>query len=269
MSDNPHCSSEGGAGVLSSTRATMAVRFRVVGPAAMLSHAEMSRVLRRACARADLPVRYSEGFNPHPRLSLPLPRPVGVESDDELLVARLHADPAGGTAGDRAEMQVNMMRALAEQLPEGIEVLAVTLAASNASFQARSAEYVLPVPIDQAPGLAARLVEKIAGVMTSERCMIQRASGDGKTARSVDVRPFLRSIRLESDTLIVEHTTGDAGSIRIDEILRLLDLRGEDLTGPIRRVNVVWETTKLQNAVQQPRSDSGAGEIEDVTRDVD
>jgi hypothetical protein len=158
---------------------------------------------------------------------------------------------------------------LAEQLPEGIEVFAVTLAASNASFQATSAEYVLPVRVDQAPGPATRLTERIAGVMAREHCTIERASGDGKTARNVDVRPFLRSIRLESGRLIVEHTTGDAGSIRIDEILRLLDLRMEDLTGPIRRVNVVWETTKLQNAVQQRRSDSGAEEIEDVTRDVD
>lgn len=243
----------------------MAVRFRVVGPAAMLSHAEMSRVLQRACARADLPVRYSEGFNPHPKLSLPLPRPVGVESDDELLVARLHADPVAAFAGDRAGAEATLMRALAKQLPEGIEVLAVTLAASNASFLAMSAEYVLPVRIDRTPGLA----ERIAGVMASEHCVIERASGDGKTARNVDVRPFLRSIRLELDRLIVTHTTGDAGSIRIDEILRLLDLRMEDLTGPIRRVNVVWETTKLQNAVQQPRSDGGAEEIEDVTRDVD
>lgn len=265
MSDNPQRSSEGRAGVLSSTRATMVVRFRVVGPAAMLSHAEMARVLQRACARADLPVRYSEGFNPHPRLSLPLPRPVGVESEDELLVVRLCEDPAAATAGDRAKAQANMMRALAAQLPEGVEAIAVTLAASNASFAPRSAAYVLPVRGGQNPGLA----ERIAGVMASEHCTIERASGDGKTARNVDVRPFLRSIRLESDKLIVEHTTGGAGSIRIDEILRLLDLRMEDLAGSIRRGNVVWETKKLQNAVQQPCSDSKAEGIEDATRDVD
>jgi len=247
----------------------VAVRFRVTGAAAVLSHAEISRVFQRACSRADIPVRYSEGFNPHPRLSLPLPRPVGVESNDELLVARLCEDPTSGSVGDRAESEAAMMRALAEQLPEGIEVFAVTLAAPNASFQARSAEYVLPVRIDLPPGLTVRLEERIAGVMASEHCVIERASGDGKAARSVDVRPFLRSIRLEAGELIVEHTTGDAGSIRIDEILRLLDLRMEDLAGPVRRVNVVWETTRLQNTAQQPRPDGGAEEIQDGTRDVD
>ena len=231
----------------------------------MLSHAEMSRVFQRACARASIPVRYSEGFNPHPRLSLPLPRPVGVESEDELLVARLCEAATGPSSADRAEQETAMMQALAEQLPEGIEVLSVTLAASNASFQPRSAEYVLPIGIAVDPGLA----QRIAGVMAREHCMVERASSDRKAARCIDVRPFLRSIRLEPGKLIVEHTTGEAGSIRVDEILRLLDLRMEDLAGPVRRGHVVWETNKLEYAPQEPRSASGAEEIEDGTRDVD
>ncbi len=236
---------------------------------AMLSHAEMSRVFQRACVRAGIPVRYSEGFNPHPRLSLPLPRPVGVEAEEELLVARLYEDPAAQSASDHAEQEAAMMRALAGQLPEGIEVLGVTLAASSASFQPQSAEYVVPIRADKDPGLAPRLADEIARVMTSEHCRVERAAGDRKAARSIDVRPFLRSIRLEGGRLIVEYTTGEAGSIRVDEILRLFGLRMEDLAGPIRRVNVVWETTKLQNASQQPRSDSGAEDMEDGKRDVD
>jgi len=211
----------------------------------MLSHAETFRVLERACVRAGIPVRYSEGFNPHPRLSLPLPRPVGVESEDELLVARLYEDPAAGSAGDRTECETAMVRALAGQLPEGIDVLAVTLAASNASFQPRSAEYVLPVRIDEDPGLAGRLEADITRVMASEHCMVERTAGENKASRRVDVRPFILSIRLREDRLIVQHVTGEAGSIRVDEILRLFSLRTEDLGGPVRRINVVWETTKL------------------------
>jgi len=235
----------------------------------MLSHAEMSRVLQRACVRADVPLRYSEGFNPHPRLSLPLPRPVGVESSDELLVARLCEAPAAQSASDLAEREAAMMRALAGQLPEGIEVLAVTLADSNASFQPRSAEYVLPIRDAEDPGLAARLAGEIARVMTSEQCVVERASADRKSARSIDVRPFLGSIQFQAGKLIVQHATGDAGSIRIEEILQLFGLRTEDLAGPIRRTNVVWETAKLQSATQQPRSQDRAEDIEDGKRDVD
>lgn len=250
-------------------RATAVVRFRVAGPVAMLSHAETARVLQRACARAGIPVRYSEGFNPHARLSLPLPRPVGVESEDELLVARLYKDPAAGSAGDRTECETAMMRALTEQLPDGIDVLSVMLAASNASFVPKSAEYVLPVRIDADPGLAGRLQDEIARVMASEHCVVERTSGERKASRRVDVRPFLLSIRLQDGRLIVQHLTGEAGSIRVDEILRLFSLRTEDLAGPVRRINVVWETMKLHQTTQQPRLESGAEDIEDGTRDVD
>ena len=222
-------------------------------------------MLQRACARAGIPVRYSEGFNPHPRLSLPLPRPVGVESEDELLVARLYEDPS---AGDRTECETAMMQALAGQLPEGIDVLSVTLAASNASFVPKSAEYVLPVRIDADPGLAGRLEDEIARVMASEHCMVERTSGEKKASRRIDVRRFLLSIRLQDGRLVVQHLTGEAGSIRVDEILRLFSLRTEDLAGPVRRINVVWETIKLQKTTQQPRMEGGAEDIEDVTRDA-
>jgi len=235
----------------------------------MLSHAETFRVLQRACARAGIPVRYSEGFNPHPRLSLPLPRPVGVESEDELAVARLYEDPTVRLGVDRAECETAMMRALAEQLPEGMDVLSVTLAASNASFSPRSAEYVLPLRIEADPGLAGRLQGEIEKVMASERCVVERTASEDKPAKRIDVRPFLLSVRLEEGRLIVQHLTGEAGSIRVDEILRLFSLRTEDLAGPVRRINVVWETTKLERTTQSPRMESGAEDIEDGSRNAD
>jgi radical SAM-linked protein len=234
----------------------------------MLSHAETFRVLHRACARAGIPVRYSEGFNPHPRLSLPLPRPVGVESEDELLVARLYEDPTVRLGMERSECEAAMMRALAEQLPEGMDVLSVMLAASNASFSPRSAEYVLPLRGQADPGLAGRLQGEMDRVVASERCMVERTASEDKPARKIDIRPFLLSIRLEDGRLIVQHLTGEAGSIRVDEILRLFSLRTEDLAGPVRRINVVWETTKLQKTTQTPRMESGAEDIEDGSRNA-
>ncbi|MBN2271219.1 MAG: DUF2344 domain-containing protein, partial [Sedimentisphaerales bacterium] len=63
----------------------MLLKFRIWGNLRFLSHAETMKVFQRACARAGLDVAHTEGFNPRPRLSLPLPRSVGVESDEELL----------------------------------------------------------------------------------------------------------------------------------------------------------------------------------------
>jgi radical SAM-linked protein len=222
-------------------QAVAAIRFRIGGVLRFLSHAETARVLQRACARAGVPVRYSEGFNPHPRMSLPLPRPVGVEADEELLVVRLGDDGAAALGASRAERETALKDALAVQLPAGMEVRSVALVAAPASFQPRSAEYRLPVRVRQEAGLEARWQNRIAELMASDRCLVARAAAPGRSAKSVDLRPFLDSIWLEGDYLVVRHRTGPAGSIRPEEILRLFGLRVEDLAGAIRRTNVTWE----------------------------
>ncbi len=242
---------------------TAAVRFRITGTMRFLSHAETGRVFQRAFARAALPVRYSEGFNPHPRMSLPLPRPVGVEAEEELLVAKLREEDE--TAERRAAREAIVKQALAAQLPEGMEVLAVNLVGAGASFHPQSAEYVLPLRIEERAGFAERLQDKVAEVLKSERCMVERASGEGKAARPVDVRPFLLSVRREGGTLIVQHRTGEGGSIRVEEILQLLGLGLQDLAGPVRRTNVIWETTERKQISKEPCMETRAEDLEDGT----
>jgi radical SAM-linked protein len=245
------------------TDSTVAIRFRIAGTMRFLSHAETGRVLQRAFARAGLPMRYSEGFNPHPRMSLPLPRPVGVEAEEELLVARLCEGE--GTVESRVERAAVVQRALVEQLPEGMEVRAVDLMEAGASFHPRSAEFVLPLRIEARADRAARLPEEMARVMKAERCIVQRTSGEGKAARPVDVRPFLLAVRLEGGALLVQHRTGAGGSIRVEEILALFGLGPQDLAGPVRRTNVIWETTKRNDTSKEPCMEARAEDLEDGT----
>ncbi len=244
-SDSSHHSSSADRPITAaSARATAAIRFRIGGVLRFLSHAQTLRVFERALARSAVPVRYTEGFNPHPKLSLPLPRPVGVGSDDELLVARLAGDFGDRRMEDRSGYETAIKEALAEQLPEGIEVFEVALAAPNASFQPQGAEYVFPLRPTGAADLIGALNERIAGVMASTTCVVERIAPEDKATRRIDVRPFLRSVRLEGADLVVQHSISTAGSIRVDEILQLLGLRMQDLAGPVRRMNVAWETTK-------------------------
>jgi hypothetical protein len=101
-------------------------------------------------------------------------------------------------------------------------------------------------------------------VMESARCLVERAA-EGRAAKAVDVRPFLEWIRREGGHLIVRHRTGGAGSIRVDEILRVFGLRMQDLAGPVRRTDVTWETTKLDDVSEEPCRETRAEELEDGT----
>lgn len=61
------------------------LRFSKTGRAVWISHLDLMHTLQRAFSRAGYRIKYSEGFNPHPVMSIALPLSVGVESQCEIL----------------------------------------------------------------------------------------------------------------------------------------------------------------------------------------
>ena len=221
------------------------VRFKVEGSLRFLSHGETLKLFQRACVRAGLRIRYSEGFNPRPRLSLPLPRPVGVESQDELLCLRVEREPLpeADIADESAatDQESGIMAALARQLPQGCELLSVATLVAGASFQPRSATYVLPVRRDY---LSEELKATIERILASEHLPLRRPIDEsGLRFKNVDVRSFLKSIKLEDESIIVECEIRPDGSVRVDELLMLLGLDEAALAAPVQRRSVQWQSS--------------------------
>lgn len=69
--------------------AAVRLRFYKKGSLSFIAHLDLVRTVTKAIARAGIPVRYSEGFNPHPRLSFATAMSIGLESEYELLDIRL------------------------------------------------------------------------------------------------------------------------------------------------------------------------------------
>ena len=88
------------------------LRFEKTGRAVYISHLDLMHTLQRAFSRAGLKLKYSEGFNPHPQISIALPLSVGVASVCEILDFRLL------TEADPAELPAR----LSAVMPEGIRV---------------------------------------------------------------------------------------------------------------------------------------------------
>jgi len=211
------------------------VKFRIWGNLRFLSHAETMSVFQRACVRAGIPVCHSEGFNPRPRMSLPLPRSVGVESDDELLVLVVGPAP-GDTAMEQSVKDIEA--GLGEQLPEGCRIVSVRGIPGGKSPLARSATYVLAVRPDYA---GSELNNRITDLLARETVIVRRQA-DKRASRfkDVDVRGFLRSVELHDGDVSVECAITSAGSIRMEEILETLGLNIEELARPIKRSSVEW-----------------------------
>ena len=209
-----------------------------------LSHAQMLRLFQRACVRAGIEIQYSQGFNPRPRLSLPLPRPVGVASEDELLCLRVHKSTS---AQEHKGISARVHKSISAQVPEGCELLSVNVAKAGASFQPCSVTYVLAVRKEY---LNEELKATIKRLLTSESLILERQIGRKKSRienresiiKNIDVRGFLKSIELDGNSIIVECKISSAGSIRVEEILKLLELDVEKLASPIKRTSVQWKS---------------------------
>lgn len=188
-------------------------------------------VFERAVVRSGIDIKYSQGFNPRPRLSLPLPRPVGVESEDELLCIKV----AGGLAEfDSSDFRTSLLN----QLPGGIEIDEITVTNCKKSPQPLLAVYILTLSPDSS---CENLINRIEELKASQLLNVQRYSRDPSRAKTVNVRDFLKSLSIEGKMITAECAISPAGSIRVDEILQLLDLDEEKLAAPVSRKNVIWQ----------------------------
>ena len=79
------------------------IRYAKRGPLRFTSHRDFARAFERALRRAGVPIAYSQGFTPHPKISYASAAPTGVASEAEYLEIGLQApvdpDAAAGRAG--------------------------------------------------------------------------------------------------------------------------------------------------------------------------
>jgi radical SAM-linked protein len=187
-----------------------AVWFSVEGDPRFLSHHDMMRLMERAAARAGLPLKYTQGFNPHPRLSLPLPRPVGVASRAELAVMELDSDPAA-----------DWLETFARQMPPGLAVLRAQ-DTSQAALEPMAVEYELTLDPTQVAPARARLDE----LEQQEQWEVLRRgedAGDGPS-KHVNLKGRIERFALDGDRLSFSLPVEQGNSARPGEVLELLGL---------------------------------------------
>jgi len=102
-------------------RHAVRITFSKTGLMAFISHLDLMRLFARAVRRAGVPVCFTQGFNPHPKISIDRALRLGVESDS--LEAVLHLD----AAMDPGELKER----LGAEFPEGIRVLGVKIEADG------------------------------------------------------------------------------------------------------------------------------------------
>ena len=218
-------------------RQTLVARFKIQGNLRFLSHAETTRLVRRALVRSGVELYYSEGFNPQPRLSLPLPHSVAVASDDELFCASiLCANNEDGGVCEKLKLAIN------NQFPVDCRLSSVEIFNGKISPKAVSARYYFPIKPAQMNKAFQDNIEYLSqNIIAAKPLIVERTIDKKGQIRQIDVCHFLESITLDEGGITAKCMISNAGTIRPAEIMKLLTLDYSALNGPIRRSSVKWK----------------------------
>jgi len=217
-------------------RERWAFAFSVTGDLRFISHRDTVRVFQRALARASLPVRYTEGFNPHPRMSLPLPRPVGVASEAETIIIEFEQP----IDGDDAKRRLN------DQMPRDLHLSSANRVEPGDRFAANLVGYRIEPPSGHvwSPEVVSRVAQRVEHVMQVDILYIDRETPGGKESRRIDVRSFLVEARMEGDAVAFTLRVTAAGTARPREVAAILGFDTEQIAFGIRRTAVEWHAQK-------------------------
>ena len=167
------------------------IKFAKYGVMKFIGHLDMMRFFQKAIRRADIDVRYSEGFSPHQIMSFAAPLGVGIESFGEYLDIEV-------LSMDSPEA---MCEALNAVMVEGVEILSVTVLpdqAKNAMASVAAASYSLTMkdgafPIDD-------LAEKLQAFYAQET--IPYTKETKKSVIELDLKQGIYELRVNEDGAI-------------------------------------------------------------------
>jgi radical SAM family uncharacterized protein/radical SAM-linked protein len=160
------------------------IDFCKQGDARLLSHLEMMQVFFRAFRRMNLALRFSEGFNPTPKVSFSPALSVGIESRAEFLTLVLKRPVAD---------EALFLRQLNGQLPEGLVAKAVT----SGPFKipdAMTSTYLVTASVPISDARVDTFLERKSALVTVMR---------KKKKRTIDVRPLVTALRKKKENILV------------------------------------------------------------------
>jgi radical SAM-linked protein len=215
------------------------------------SHRDFSRAFERAVFRARIPMAYSSGFNPHPRISYMGAAPMGSASEAEYVEIALSevVDPA------RAHADID------EALPDGLDVLEVVVSAGDSLADRLEASWWRITLVDSPPEEARLAVETL---LATEEVIVERMTKKG--LRSFDARAAIVSAAL------ADPASGESSCAILDVVLRhgSPSVRPDDVLAALHETSGLRVTAALQQRLAQGPLDGGSGTVGDpLTPDRD
>ncbi len=184
-----------------------------------ISHLDLMRLWERALRRARLPIAYTRGFHPQPRIQFAAPLAVGFSGQREVMALWLKERVEPAEFADRVRAQ----------LPAGLELLdvqEVEMGLPSLPSQVRGAEYAVAVEAEEPPE---EMAARVAALLAAPEVKRQRRR-KGRM-REYDLRPLIEELRYEGQEegrgwhrLWMRLRVESGATGRPDELLAALEL---------------------------------------------
>ena len=149
-----------------------------------ISHLDLNRCMLRAVRRAQLPIWYTEGFNPHPFVTFPLPISLGIDGKRECMDIRI--------VDDNYDIK-QIAESMNKFLPAGIQVFDATYPKFDPKYIC-FAEFKAEISSDDMD--VSKLKAGIDKILTLDELIIQKKSKAGM--KDLDVLPYVKEMKFES-----------------------------------------------------------------------
>ena len=212
------------------------VKYKKEDEMIFISHLDLQRLLQRAFRRAKINLSYSEGFNPHPKMSYGNALALGVESQGEYVDIEIEDD-----------IEVDeFLERINNQLPEGIKFIKgqeIDPKTPSLSSVIVYGEYIFNIDLE-VPLSKEFVKSRVLNFVKSKEIIITKKNKKGKKVE-VDIRPMIRNFDLVSlddnrVTFVSTIATGSKANLNINILIpQILDMLNLDMdpreVGVLRR----------------------------------
>jgi len=200
------------------------ITFAKLGALRYTGHLDLHKLWERAARRAELPLAYSQGFHPQPKMNIAAALPLGFSSRCEVLDMRLEHDiPLEG-----------LREKLQGTLPTGIQVMVVESVADSAptlQTEVLSAEY--EVVLTEA-SFSSEMKQQIEAVMATKSIIRTRRG------KEYDLRPLIEDLHILDDKIFMKLAAREGATGRPEEVLDVLGIAFEETR--IERTRLIFKS---------------------------
>ncbi|SHI31758.1 TIGR03936 family radical SAM-associated protein [Parasporobacterium paucivorans] len=184
------------------------VKFSKTGRMVYLGHLDIMRYFQKAIRRAGVDIAYSQGYNPHQKMSFSAPLSLGIESLAEYMDITLNSLPSAAWLKD----------ILQKQMVPGMDILSITLLpddAESAMTVLAAADYEVIVRNDVIENMD---LSRMDAFYSQEEIHIVRKTKKSET--EIDIKPLIYSLHEDDGVIFMRLASGSVQNLKPDLVMK-------------------------------------------------